>query len=590
MKNLLKTFSIMFKYAFRSTLLKVCFTILTGSIPIVVLWMTERIVDGTVNYLAGKVKISTIAIYVVILVVALIIQATSEFFNNLLYIDMKQQLNKNLNPVLLKKFTTVEYKFLEDSSMHDTLKCMSKNPQENIIQLFISSTDLLSKSLSLIGSIMMFAQARIWYVPVFFILIVPMLWCDFKCTNVINGLFEHQSTDQRRMEYMGSLVAEKDTNFELRILNAFPFILDKWSEKASLVLKERTNKIIRGFLYYFISIPLYKIWMVVVVLDMMNETVNYRLSIGVFTVLMGALGTLLSNSDQLSHGFQNIFEKLDLVKFFARFLELPDISCGDKTVDIAKGVNIEFENVSFTYPQTDKKILDNISFKINANQNVALVGENGAGKSTIIKLLCRLYEPDSGSIKVNGIHLKEYKQEELAKIYSVMFQDYGCYAASLRENIAFSHLDIINDDQKIKEALNMNFGESIGENIDMVLGKMEDEGVDLSGGQWQKVALARTYISDAGFRILDEPTAALDPITESRMYQAFTKLIKGCGCLIVSHRLPSAKMADSILVLANGIIAEQGKHEELLRNKGIYSVMWNEQSKWYGGDGQNGEE
>lgn len=585
MENLGKTFLIMFKYARRTTIFNMFFMLLTGIIPTVVLYFTQMLLNNMVLYVYKEGSMMNIAVDCGIILFGMFILATSTFFNSFLYVGMQRQLNRYMNPVLLKKFMSVEYQYFEDSDMHDTIKCMSDKPQENILQLFVKTTDLLSKSISLLGSILLFAQAKWWYVPGFLILLVPMLWCDYKATKAMNDLFEHQSMDQREMDYLGGLLSEKDSNFELKVFHAVPYIMDKWLQKSRLVLKERIDKTIHGHKYYFLSIPLYKVWMIIIIVDMTKAVANGRLSLGIFSVLVMSLGTLLSNSDVLSHDFQDVSRRAQLMKFFDHFMKLPEIKDnGNRDEILDSQLSIRFENVDFTYPKTKNKILDNVSFEIKTNQKVALVGENGAGKSTIIKLLCRLYRPDKGRILINGRDLNDYNQDHINKMFSILFQDYGRYSASLRENIAFGNIGEISNDKKIVEALNVCYGADINQNIDANLGKMEGDGVDLSGGQWQRVALARAYLSDAGFRILDEPTSALDPIIESKLYQTFSEIIKERGCLIVSHRLPSARMADFILVMQNGRIVEQGTHNNLLEKQGLYDLMWKEQSQWYKGD------
>ena len=230
-------------------------------------------------------------------------------------------------------------------------------------------------------------------------------------------------------------------------------------------------------------------------------------------------------------------------------------------------------------------VLKDVSFSIEQGQKVALVGENGAGKSTIIKLLCKLYKPDSGYIKVNGTDLQDIPMADLKKIFGVAFQDYVCYALSLRENVALGDVEKINDDESIKRALKDGLADGLLEELtnglDSNLGKIEDDGVDLSGGQWQRVAISRACLSDGSIVVLDEPTASLDPIAESDMYNAFSSALKDKGCLIISHRLASARLADKIILLDSGVIAESGSHEELMAKRGLYCKMFENQSSWY---------
>lgn len=220
-----------------------------------------------------------------------------------------------------------------------------------------------------------------------------------------------------------------------------------------------------------------------------------------------------------------------------------------------------------------------------ANERISLVGENGAGKSTIVKLLCKLYQPSSGRITINGIDINDIPVCELKKIFSVVFQDYASYSLTLRENIAFGDIDKIADDTALADAMGQGLAigilENLHRNLDTNLGKIEENGVDLSGGQWQRIAISRACLSDSSFIILDEPTAALDPVAEAEMYRTFAAVLEKKGCILISHRLASAKMADRIYVLKDGVVAEKGSHEELLARGGLYESMFRSQSSWY---------
>ena len=203
-----------------------------------------------------------------------------------------------------------------------------------------------------------------------------------------------------------------------------------------------------------------------------------------------------------------------------------------------------------------------------------------------IKLLCRLYKPDSGWIKINGIDINNLSESQLHTMLCVVFQDYCCYNLSLRENVALSNIERIADDSGIRQALIKAKSDMISNSLEIPLGKIEDEGIDISGGQWQRIAIARALFSNSKFVILDEPTASLDPIAESEMYQTFTNIVRDIGCIMISHRLASAKMADTIIVIKDGIVAEKGNHADLMENNGLYAQMWRSQSSWYMGESE----
>jgi ABC-type multidrug transport system fused ATPase/permease subunit len=225
-------------------------------------------------------------------------------------------------------------------------------------------------------------------------------------------------------------------------------------------------------------------------------------------------------------------------------------------------------------------VLRGVTFSVRQGERVALVGENGAGKSTIVKLLCGLYKPDSGDILIGGAPIAELSASRLRRVLRVVFQDFGSYELTLRENLAFGDIGKLNDDGALRGALERGlWSESMA--LDTNLGKIEDDGVDLSGGQWQRIAVARSLVGDCAFVILDEPTAALDPLAESRMYETFQSVLRERGCVMISHRLASAKLADKIIVLDGGAVAQSGAHDELMKTEGRYREMFTAQAAWY---------
>nr|WP_300663860.1 ABC transporter ATP-binding protein [uncultured Acetatifactor sp.] len=244
--------------------------------------------------------------------------------------------------------------------------------------------------------------------------------------------------------------------------------------------------------------------------------------------------------------------------------------------------SIVFDDVHFTYPGTDREILSGVSFEIKEGEHAALVGVNGAGKSTIIKLLCGLYKPDSGRILVGGKDLREFSDADRNRFCAVVFQDFCSYELTLRENVAIGNLGAMDDDQKILSVMDMaGAGEVARLGLEKSLGRLTEDSIDISKGQWQRVAIARALISDAAFIILDEPTASLDPVAESRMYESFSSVMREHGSIIVSHRLASAKLADKIIVIDGGVTAEIGSHGELMERNGLYARMFDEQRSWY---------
>ena len=255
---------------------------------------------------------------------------------------------------------------------------------------------------------------------------------------------------------------------------------------------------------------------------------------------------------------------------------------GDSFTEMTKGV-IEFRNVSFRYPGTKELVLDHVSLKIEPSEKIAVVGKNGSGKTTLVKLLCRLYEPEEGEILWNGKNIREYDLREWQKIFAIVFQDYSLLSLTLGQNVAASEQY---EAERAKKVLQLaGFGERLNKlkkGLETVVyPEYEQDGVSFSGGEEQKIAIARAIYKGGQICILDEPTAALDPVSESRVYESFDEIVKGKTAVYISHRLSSCKFSDRIFVLDNGKIAESGTHEALLSKNGLYAQLWQAQAQYY---------
>lgn len=254
---------------------------------------------------------------------------------------------------------------------------------------------------------------------------------------------------------------------------------------------------------------------------------------------------------------------------------------------------IVFSHVNFKYPGTERLVLRDVSFTLSPGETLALVGANGSGKSTVIKLICGLYEPTEGTVTVGGVPAVSLSQASRARLFSAVFQDFLTYNETIAENVALGDAQNTPSGEKIREALKKaemdEFASSLPMGIQTPLGHLDEGGVELSGGQRQRLAIARACMSEAWFYLLDEPTAAMDPVAESRLYRSFAAVIHGKGAVLVSHRLASASIADTILVFDDGQIAERGTHSKLMKRNGLFRDMFEKQSSWYSGEEKTGE-
>lgn len=512
---------------------------------------------------------------------ALLFFVSSYLFQSVLgftltHIDIRltKLLTDNLSKMLFDKINKIDFACYEDEKMYNIIQRMGDNPQDKIKSVFLTSLSTLNAFMVLGGVAFVFLQISYLLTISLLIVLIGVVYCSTKGMNILNSTIRQQTKDERILNYYNGLLFDKDAVLELTVFRAISYIVKLRKSVEKSVINKLLKRSLQADAIYNISTVLIVAWVVVALLYSGNLVISGEISIGLFVTLIQASVEIIGNVETLAYAFSDTINSIEMVQYYYEFLDLPERNIGIKNVDDTHlETGIVFDNVNFKYPGTDRYILKNTSFKIGGKEKVAIVGANGAGKSTIIKLLLNLYEINSGEIQTN------------VKVISPVFQDYVKYYLTVRENVALSDIDYIQDDKRIYTALSKGLADNIlnmsKNKLDMNLGKITEDGIDLSGGQWQRLAVSRCLFPSDAFVILDEPTAAMDPIAESKMYDYFLASLRDQGCLIISHRLVSAKLADRILVLKDGFIVEQGTHLELLEHKGLYYEMFSAQSSWY---------
>lgn len=398
-----------------------------------------------------------------------------------------------------------------------------------------------------------------------------------------------QTPSRRELDYLRVLGGSRDSAKELKLFGLGSFLVGQY-KKVSDELHGQTVGLARQKLLVGASLTLlgtigyYGSYAFVI-----YRCVTGAFSLGVLTMLMGAIAGASTNIQAVFSSFSSIANQAlfltDLLEFFA---VKPKVFSKTRALPAPKPIQqgFEFRNVSFAYPGTSRLILDNVSFHLEPSSRIALVGENGQGKTTIVKLLTRLYDPTAGQILLDGVDLREYDLESLWKEIGVIFQDFTRYEMTASENIAVGQIEERNNPFRIRSAANKSLAEKVIRKLphgfEQTLGCRFEGAVDLSGGEWQKLALARAYLREAQLLILDEPTAALDARSEHEVFERFAELTTGKMALLISHRFSTVRMADRILVLDNGKIAEQGHHDQLVRcSGGRYAQMFELQAANY---------
>ena len=323
---------------------------------------------------------------------------------------------------------------------------------------------------------------------------------------------------------------------------------------------------------------------ILVIFALIFPVVQGNTSVGVFVSLVTSFMAMAQSLTwQLPGMLKEMEQGRQLLGDMKRILELPEYEEKPDSSAALSFESLEFSHVSFHYPNTEAMVLKDMCFRIEKGHHYAFVGRNGCGKSTIVKLILRLYEPDSGEILLNGEKIETFSREQIWKLFGVLFQDYAKYPVSVADNIA-PGADA-GQRAKIAKAAETseldNVLEKLPQGMDTVLGKIAEDGVDVSGGEWQRIAMARLYYQDAELKILDEPTAAIDPVREQQIYQKFLKLYQNTTTIMITHRLGATSLCDWIIAIEDGKAMEQGSHEDLMAKNGIYCEMYETQRRWY---------
>lgn len=509
------------------------------------------------------------------------------YFDSIVQFKINELVNQKITYAIVKKFCSVEYFYLEDKEMNDTINLMGREPDVKLVERFENAVNAISYVVILAGSTLFLMQISCGLMLGFALMLILTVFYNYKGMDMMNDIIVEQTLDERKLQYMSDMLSDKSMLYELKIYRGIGYMVQKWKREAKRIFNQRLRVILKAQRYFIWTTVLFIVWALITALFFSKMLLAHQISFGLFTSFILSIASIMNSTELFSNELSALRRKNVEISQYHKFMNLPDSKEGDKKLEKDAGgkYHIEFRNVSFTYPSTKRQILKHVSFQFDSGESLALVGENGAGKSTLVKLLLGLYQPDEGAIYVNQCDLREMDQDSMKALFSVIFQDYTRYAMTLRENVAFGNLQRMDDDERIVQALRDGMAEDVmllgKKGLDMNLGKIEDDGIDLSGGQWQRVALSRALLSDAAFIVLDEPTAAMDPVAESRMYESFFEVMRERGSIMVSHRLASAKMADKIIVLHDGQVCETGNHGELMKQHGLYYEMYMQQSSWY---------
>ena len=589
LKYLPRFFRSVYKSSPKMFSLNVILRLIKSIFPVVLLWVGKEIIDEVIAIVNTGESQELNKLYLLI-TIEFGIAIFSDVFNRLIGATdtlMGSLYSNDSSVELIQKTARVDLQYLEDSEFYDKL--------ERARRQTVGRVNLMSNSLAQAQdfiTIVSLISALIYFYPILVILlvisIIPTLLNELKFSSSNYKLTSRMAPERRQLDYMRVIGASDVTAKEVKLFGLADFISRTFSTTANKyyqsIKKLTIKRSVWGAIFNIIGVIAYYGAFVFIVL----KAVVSLVTIGELTFLAGSFNKLRNQLQVMFTRFSNITESAMYLHDYFEFIDMEFIDQSDfqqLSVPAKIVTGIKFQNVTFSYPNGHIPVFNGLSFDLRKGEKLALVGENGSGKTTLIKLLLRLYEPTSGCILLDGVDIRHYEKEEYQKLFGAIFQDFVKYYLTTRINIAVGNIENVGNDQKIEEAAELSLADEVVKDLlngyDQELGKRFKKGAELSGGQWQKIALARAYMSEAPIIILDEPTSALDARAEYEVFQRFIGLTKGRTSIIISHRFSTVRMADRILVLNNGEVLELGTHEELMENGNLYSELFELQAEGY---------
>ncbi len=563
--------------------------LLVAVAPLGVLAVSKRLIDAVVNNVKNPGSASHHQIWILLALEFVFAAGGLALGRAIDYCDARlaDEFGRNVSLRLMKHAASMDLTLFEDPSFHDKLE-RARVQATDRVSLLHAMGSLFQRVIALSS----LAAGIIYYDPWIFglllICVLPAFAGESHFAFLGYSLAHEMTPIRRELDYLRVLGSSRESAKEVKMFGLGDYLRDRYQALSDeLIGRNRalTRRRLRwgallaiiGSLGYYGGYT-YLVW----------QALAGSITVGTLTFLAGAISGANLELQSLFSLFSNISEQAlfltDLIAFFA---VRPRIRSKPNAIPAPRPIRdgIEFRNVSFHYPGSDRLILNGVNFRIEPGERVALVGENGQGKTTLVKLIARLYDPSDGAILLDGVDLRDYRVEDLRQEIGVIFQDFFRYDMAVRDNIAAGRVQMIRNDEALWGAARRSGVDQVVAKLpfglEQMLGRRFEGGVDLSGGQWQRMALARAYLRDAQVLILDEPTAALDAVAEAEVFTNFAELTRQRMALLISHRFSTVRLADRIVVLSAGRITEDGSHDELIASRGQYARLFEMQAANY---------
>lgn len=590
-KQMIQAVSFTFKLSWETSPLITIISIIVDGInnflPLIATFLWKDILDKIqLSYETMEIH-NSLGLLIITYIILLTLQKTLNFSFSIVNEYLGGLVQQKLNLQLMSTMSELECEFYDNPENKDLLNAVNQY-KSSVSSNTSHGLHMFMLFISLVIGIIMFIPYNFILGIIYIMTFIPGSIARYKASITMDYYSIDSIPDTRKKDYYRSILTERDYAKDLRLYNLTDYIKTQFRDSWNIIRKERASIFVKGTWAVFANTFISYFGFVLILAWGIYSVYIGKLTIGALSMFVALANTVNAKFNTLTFivpYFAN-FTAPNILKYNQFVNNIPEESSDTEKVAVSAFPTVEFRNVCFKYPGCDDYVINHLDFKIESKEKVALIGVNGSGKSTIIKLLLRFYEPQEGQILLDGKDIKFYSIDSVRKLFSVCFQDIIKYSLTFRENIAVSNIDDLDQKQKI-EAAAFNSGadeiyKAMAHGLDSNLTRnFDDNGYELSVGQWQKIALARTFFRNSDIIILDEPSSALDPEAEDFIFKKFVELFSDKGGILVSHRLSSVKMVDKVIMIEKGSLLDAGTHSELMNRCEKYAMLYNMQADKY---------